>query len=82
MFKNKIDILKLKMILWISQLFLKDLICFINDICSINKLYKIKMTESFEIENQEVLLTSNIYIKKPFHLTSFRIGWYIISYYY
>jgi len=27
--------------------------------CVINKLYKIKMTGAFEIENQEVLLTPN-----------------------
>jgi len=29
--------------------------------CSFNKLYKIKMTESFQTENQEVLLTFNKY---------------------
>ena len=38
--------------------------------CNINKLYKIKMTESFEIENQEVLLTSNKYNDKLYSMST------------
>jgi len=39
---------------------------------SINKLYKIKMTESFETDNQKVLLTSNnILIISIFYFLSY-----------